>query len=326
MSEYKLIKSLSTVIAIAIAQMASTALNFKVKIGEVVYDLTANSSNDKISDLKQQLTVLLDSDLPRENQRWIYQGKILNDSQTLSECNVKEGHTIIVIKSHAKSVISNSLPKPADVMPATQQVSTSRSNIASPSSTPVSTTSSSSPVISTPVPMNRNQSKLDTAMSKLFLNSVDDIKAALVVILKILGNIIANPSVEKYRKLSRQNAAFKKKVGDLSGGNECMIALGFQLQGDDWLLIPSAEAWENIVNCQTILEKFSKRLEQADLSRLTTSPDQLKSPDTSIVSEKSNDDSTAINQILISLAATVLPEIDSNLDGNTKAEKDDDES
>jgi hypothetical protein len=83
---------------------------------------------------------------------------------------------------------------------------------------------------------------------------------AVTLLLKIISNILSNPNEEKYRKISKVNAAFSKRLGALTGGSSCMEALGFILQGDDWVLVPSGEAWENLLACKKKLEKFSEKL------------------------------------------------------------------
>jgi hypothetical protein len=75
---------------------------------------------------------------------------------------------------------------------------------------------------------------------------------------------------EKYRRLSRTNAAFSKKVGSLKGGSNCMMALGFSLEGDEWVLTPSAQAWENLMACKGKLERFAHKLNQTLGSEKTT--------------------------------------------------------
>jgi hypothetical protein len=95
-------------------------------------------------------------------------------------------------------------------------------------------------------------------------------QAAATVLLKIISNITLHPVEEKYRRLNRTNQAFSKKVGTVAGGVDCMIALGFHLEGDEFVLIPNAEAWDNIVACKNKLEKFVKRLDsQASSSRVS---------------------------------------------------------
>jgi hypothetical protein len=59
-----------------------------------------------------------------------------------------------------------------------------------------------------------------------------------------------------------------------------MEGMGFLLQqglvassGDDWMLLPSAEAWERLVLCKAKLEIFSAKIMEAELSGMDmTSP------------------------------------------------------
>jgi hypothetical protein len=106
--------------------------------------------------------------------------------------------------------------------------------------------------------------QFDQAMYMLLGNSEDVVKNAITILGKIVGNIIANPMEEKYRKLPRTNKAFSSKVGNVNGGNQCMTALGFQLRGDDWILEPNPVAWDNLVACQGKIQKFLVKLESQE--------------------------------------------------------------
>ena len=55
---------------------------------------------------------------------------------------------------------------------------------------------------------------------------------AVTTLEKILSNIITNPLEEKYRRVKKQNAAFQKRLGGLTGGDDAMKAAGFVTQLD----------------------------------------------------------------------------------------------
>lgn len=78
---------------------------------------------------------------------------------------------------------------------------------------------------------------------------------------KILDNIIDNPMEEKYRKVKVHNAAFGKRLGNLVGGRQAVLGVGFQQTTDEsgtqiYLMEASADAWP-------ALQKAKETLEQA---------------------------------------------------------------
>jgi hypothetical protein len=54
--------------------------------------------------------------------------------------------------------------------------------------------------------------------------------------------------------------AFLRKVGNIRGGNECMVSLGFRLTEKDWILDANYDSWNNICNSKIKLEKFIEKL------------------------------------------------------------------
>ncbi|CAN0488832.1 unnamed protein product, partial [Ectocarpus sp. 12 AP-2014] len=71
-------------------------------------------------------------------------------------------------------------------------------------------------------------------------------RECLTTLTKVIDNIKAHPTEEKYRKIKRANAGFSRKVGAVPGGEACMRALGFVEHGnaqESWLLAPSEAAW-----------------------------------------------------------------------------------
>jgi hypothetical protein len=109
---------------------------------------------------------------------------------------------------------------------------------------------------------------LDDAMAVLLTNEAVEVQQAVTLLLKIVNNIATYPLEDKYRKVNRLSSAFSKKIGALRGGDACMVALGFALQQDDWILYPTAEAWEHLNACKAILERFLRRLESVDLASI----------------------------------------------------------
>ena len=74
---------------------------------------------------------------------------------------------------------------------------------------------------------------------------------AVQTIEKIVSNIVTQPMEEKYRSLKKSNAAFQRKLGGKSGGDELMRAAGFVVEMRDgteyYALQASADAWPKLV-------------------------------------------------------------------------------
>ena len=75
---------------------------------------------------------------------------------------------------------------------------------------------------------------------------------------KVLGNIIANPMEEKYRKVKRQNAAFQRRLGGLAGGDAAMKGAGFVIEtheGEDvYMMHANADAWPKLVAAKATID------------------------------------------------------------------------
>ncbi len=57
------------------------------------------------------------------------------------------------------------------------------------------------------------------------------IPARLVKVLRgMVGRIIASPEVELYRRIRKSNKDVIEDLGKFQGGEECLIAIGFQLE------------------------------------------------------------------------------------------------
>ncbi|KAG5297086.1 deubiquitination-protection protein dph1 [Histoplasma ohiense] len=83
-------------------------ITFHVKSSnDVKYTLTLDPSTT-IADLKAKLAGSDYADVPAERQRLIYSGRVLKDGDTLATHNVKDGHSIHLVKS----AISNQRPAP----------------------------------------------------------------------------------------------------------------------------------------------------------------------------------------------------------------------
>lgn len=248
---------------------------FKTKIQETSFDMTGEN-DDIILTMKAQLEGI--ASIPPSCQKWIFKGRILTDDMTLGEAGIEENNTVIVLKTTAASPPSP-VPQPVD------------SSIAS-------------------APSYVNTRVFDEAMFILLQNSEDAVLAAVQLLNTISSNILKNPMDEKYRKLNRTKKAFSSKIGSVSGGDRVMVALGFQLVADDWILFPTAEAWENLLACQTKLDRFAVKLSIAssENSEITaTAPKEeaalaQKDSSGSTLEENLNPMNIALVQQLLALA------------------------
>jgi hypothetical protein len=195
-------------------------VSFKVKINETTHDLNDIDSTNFIVDAKSKVENI--TGVPKSNQKWVYKGRILTDQMTISDANIIDGNTIIVMRTAQPQSAASDTP--------------SKSPIPSPSVSPVNAANVPSFIGTVP-----STAKFDSAMRDLLNLNTDEtvIKTTVNLLLKVISNIISNPLDAKYRRLNRTNAAFSKKVGSVTGGNNCMTALGFQVEGEEWVLTPN---------------------------------------------------------------------------------------
>jgi len=102
------------------------------------------------------------------------------------------------------------------------------------------------------------------ALAELRSNNPPSVYATAVATLeKVLTNIVANPMEEKYRRVKRQNPAFRKRLGGLGGGHACMLACGFtveqQAAEEVYQLRASADRWNNLVEATETVAEASKK-------------------------------------------------------------------
>lgn len=264
------------------------AIKFKVKLGEKSYEVDAEDENDTVGNLKAKTSSIVN--VPATEQKWIFQGRILTDNMKVSESNIKEGSCVILMK------VAGAVKSSTSASPSTPAVGTSSSSAPplppSPSLATASTPNSASISTSAPTPsfpgirpsMGGGGVLFDRAMLLLLGNDEATVTNAVSTLLKIVNNIIQSPMEEKFRKVSNKNAAFSKKVGTVPGGPQCMTALGFTLRGDDWILEPHPELWDNLLLCQSKAERFMQRLENNKNNNSSHSQQPLPTSSTASIS------------------------------------------
>jgi hypothetical protein len=236
-----------------------SAIKFKVKIGEKTYELEGGDADETVSSLKERALPLVN--VPVSEQKWIFQGRILTDVMKFSETNIKDGSCVIIMKiAGAKPASAPTVPAPASspsVAPRSAQSPALQAQQGLPPQQPVQQAVSSMFVPRIPP----GGALFDRAMLLLLGNDEDTVSNAVSTLLKIVSNIIQTPLEEKFRKVNNNNAAFKKKVGGVLGGPQCMMALGFTLIGDEWILEPHSDVWDNLIICKNKAERFMQRLQ-----------------------------------------------------------------
>lgn len=148
----------------------------------------------------------------------------------------------------------------------------------------------------------------DEAMFLLLDSNTDTsvIENVINIINKIIMNIISNPHNDKYRKISKTNKTFSQKVQAVRGGEELMRSLSFQTVGDDYILQPSMQAWDNLIASKTKLDKFALKLQQQSSSS-STSPTKVEAKQDpeklSSTNDNDNDKTLVALQQMLSLLA-----------------------
>lgn len=137
--------------------------------------------------------------------RLIFQGRVLNnDAQTLAECKLKSGLTVIVQAT------------PAGATPAPSSASGTPSAAGAAGAT--SSGSSTIPVVQAPARAVgsmggvRSNNPVAHAVATIVAQPPGVARECFSTLVKIIDNIAVHPTEEKYRKIKRANAGFQRKV------------------------------------------------------------------------------------------------------------------
>lgn len=208
--------------------MANIQVTFKRTSGEASKDLEITPSMT-ILDVKE--LVQTEFGLPSgSKQRLIHKGRVLADESTVEHYNISSGETVLVQVTPTPGAAA--APSPPQATPVS-------------SSPPSNTTSASSTA--------HFQSCVNTLVRS---NPADQSKVGLETLIKVIDNIASNPSDEKFRKLKPSNAAFNRRLGGLTGGLDCVRALGFETADEGNLILhPSARAWDHLAACRVVASR-----------------------------------------------------------------------
>ncbi|CAM9525294.1 unnamed protein product [Scytosiphon promiscuus] len=215
-------------------------------------DKAAGQVSISLQDTVGALKEAIRSQFDLEPKRIIFQGRILNkDDQPLQDCKLKDGLTVVVQAAAIGAAAAAAATSP------------------SPSSSAASPAAAAGAAPATPNPAaaaaaaaqamrgfglgggpGSGGGPMGQAVATVARQPGASARECLTTLTKVIDNIVAHPTEDKYRKIKRANAGFSRKVGAVPGGEACMRALGFVEHGDakeSWLLEPSAEAW-NVLN------------------------------------------------------------------------------
>jgi ubiquilin len=87
-------------------------ITFNVKANDAKYSVTMAASAI-VADLKEKLSTSEFADIPAERQRLIYSGRVLKDVDSLSSANIKDGHTIHLVRGAASNARQNPVSQSA---------------------------------------------------------------------------------------------------------------------------------------------------------------------------------------------------------------------
>ncbi|KAG9411885.1 hypothetical protein AC1031_017521 [Aphanomyces cochlioides] len=171
-----------------------------------------------VLDLKLKVQAKLN--YPPEAQRLIFQGRVLDDKNTLASYSLASGLAVHL------AVNSKLVPTPAAA-----------------TSTPPPV-ASSGPTLAQLLPL---------------LRASPSGPSAIATLTKMAENIINNPGEEKYRKIRLANEALKRKVLDVPHGMACVRAMGFAPGVEDGhlVLVPNASNWEHLLASKRTLDQFN---------------------------------------------------------------------
>jgi len=204
--------------------------------------------------------------IPLKDLRLIFRGRMIKDDDTIeSVLNEYKLENDSVLHCMGKPTIENNNNHSTSATETTSASAVSSSSGASvtsstrtvvpPLSTSRTTNASSASAGTAGIPrtipaMNLND-PLNKSLLRLRQNNPPSVYATGVETLgKVLKNITDHPLEEKYRKVKKQNAAFRKRLGGLVGGHDCMLATGFIVENDSegggeevYKLHATAEKW-----------------------------------------------------------------------------------
>jgi len=123
--------------------------------------------------------------------------------------------------------------------------------------------------------------EIDDMIKVLLTNSDVDFNPCVATLTKIVGNILNNPSEEKYRKVSLASQALQSKVWRVKGAKEFLLSVGWRVDGEH-LVFPldasllDLEMGRQLLGGSSARHEDLKRAERAEKARLKREEDERK--------------------------------------------------
>lgn len=142
-----------------------------------------------------------------EPKRIIFQGRILNkDSQTLEECKLKDGLTVVVQAAQAGAATTSAAAGTAAAPAAASAAAAPAATAAAPAR-PM-------PGLGLGMGGGLAGGPMGQAVATVRGQPAGVARECLSTLTKVIDNIVGHPTEEKYRKIKRANAGFSRKVGE----------------------------------------------------------------------------------------------------------------
>lgn len=243
--------------------------------GERVPMVLGDGTDIKITPTQLRKRVSETTKIPLGDLRLIFRGRMIKDDDGIADAATEyklENDSVLhcmgkpVSNTTANTATTNDNTAAAAAAPDTTRV---QNRTAVP---PLSTANASSTATTENVTATVNENPSATTPTLALLNALEELRAsnppsvyatAVATLEKVLTNIVANPMEEKYRRVKRQNPAFRKRMGGLNGGHACMLACGFtveqQATEEVYQLRASADRWNNLVETTEMVSEASTK-------------------------------------------------------------------
>mmetsp|Transcript_22441 Transcript_22441/g.55534 ORF Transcript_22441/g.55534 Transcript_22441/m.55534 type:complete len:427 (+) Transcript_22441:202-1482(+) len=220
----------------------------------------------KVTPTQLRTLVATATKIPLSQLRLIFRGKMIKDDSeqdVAQEYKLEQDCVLHCMGKPGNDASVEATPAAAVSAPSVSVAAADSQNAASPATAPAAD----------PLQAALNLIRTNAASSQVYTTAVTTLN-------KVLDNIISNPMEEKYRKVKVHNAAFGKRLGNLVGGRQAMLAVGFTQTTDEsgtqiYLLQASPEAWPALQQAKADVEAAvvdAKRVSDAAASSNNANP------------------------------------------------------
>jgi hypothetical protein len=196
--------------------------------------------------------------IPLSSLKLIYRGRLIADDdskEAAAEFKLEDGSVIHCMGKPQKEASSGVSSATASVARASSSATTSLPTVSLLPPTAAAAATAPQPI----------GDPLRAALQKMRASSsAEDYMMGITTLKKILTNIVEHPLDEKYRLIKKQNPAYQRKLGSLTGGDEAMKAAGFEIQvkeGEEvYVMKATKEAWPNLVATKQTVESAMREV------------------------------------------------------------------